>query len=91
MAMRTKIVNTTGTITVVILLDLGLAELFDAPDADRVVLCVEAEEDLVDIGTGSVINVGWNEVENEVVVVVDDEVVIVVDDEVVLLVTATFT
>jgi hypothetical protein len=58
MAMRTKIVNTTGTATVVVLLDLGLAELFDAPDVGRVVLCVEAEEDLVDMGTGSVVNVG---------------------------------
>lgn len=58
-AMKTKIDNTAGTTTVVTLLDLGLAELFDAPDVGRVVvLCVEEEEDLVDIGAGSVVDVG---------------------------------
>ena len=59
-AMKTKIDNTAGTTTVVTLLDLGLAELFDAPDVGRgvVVLCVEEEEDLVDMGAGSGVNVG---------------------------------
>ena len=89
-AMRTKIDNTAGTTTVVTLLDLGWAELFDTPDVGRVVLCVEEEEeDLVDMGAGSVVNVGRCDVEDEVVIVVDEVVLVV--DEVVLFVTPRFT